>query len=61
MEIVVTLTKMPLLTLKYTSFYTFSVTLLANMQMSIYLLNILNLGISSTPKKKKGNISATIA
>ena len=31
------------------------------MQMSIYLLNILNLGISSTPKKKKGNISANIA
>ena len=61
MEIVVTLTKMPLLTLEYTSFYTFSVTLLASMQMSIYLLNILNLGISSTPKKKKGNISATIA
>ena len=60
MEIVVTLTKMPLLTLEYTSFYTFSVTLLASMQMSIYLLNILNLGISSTLKKKKGNISISI-
>jgi len=29
--------------------------------MSAHLLNILNLGASNIPKKKKGNISITIA
>ena len=61
MEVVVILTETPLPTPKYASPYIFSIALPASMQMSAYLLNILNLGASSTPKKKKGNISVTIA
>jgi hypothetical protein len=51
------LIKTPLPVLKYTSL---SIALLASTQLSIYLLNILNLGASNTPKKK-GNINATVA
>jgi len=61
MEVVVILTKTPLPALEYTSPYTSSITLPASTQISAYLLNILNLGASNTPKKKKGNISATVA
>jgi len=55
MEVVITLTKTPPPTPEYSS-----ITLPASTQISAYLLNILNLGVSNTPKKK-GNISATIA
>jgi hypothetical protein len=48
---------MPLLIPEYTSF---SIILLASTQLSVYLLNIFNLGASNTPKKK-GNISTTVA
>ena len=61
MEVVIILTKTPPPTPEYTSLYTSSITLPASTQISIYLLNILNLGASNIPKKKKGNISTTIA
>ena len=60
-EVVVTLTKTPPPAPEYTSPYTSSITLPASTQISAYLLNILDLGVSNTPKKKKGNISATVA
>ena len=60
MEVVVILTKTPPPTLEYASPYTFSIALPGSTQMSAHLLNILNQGISNTPKKK-GNISATVA
>lgn len=61
MEAVVTLTETPPPAPEYTSPYTSSVTLPASTQMSAHLLNILDPGASNTPKKKKGNISATVA
>ena len=53
-EAVITLTKTPLPALKYTSPYTSSIILPASMQISAYLLNILDLGISNIPKEEEG-------
>jgi len=50
---------MPPPALKYASPYTSGIALPGSTQISAHLLNILNQGISNTPKKK-GNISATI-
>ena len=55
MEVVITLTETPPPAPEYSS-----VTLPASTQISAHLLNILDLGVSNTPKKK-GNISATVA
>ena len=52
MEAVVILIKTPSPTLEYTSPYTSSIILLTSTQISAYLLNIFNLDVFNTPKKK---------
>ena len=56
MEVVVILIETPPPVLEYTSP---GITLLASTQLSMYLLNILNLGASNT-LKKKSNINTPI-